>query len=100
MGQLKISCSLFFREVLAVTVAYRSLLGGFAGELAAFKAEFNAFGECAVADLAELVFSCNATDASVWARAAGHFGAFLAGDSADSYFQNISPTPVYVAGWL
>ena len=48
---------------MAVTVAYGSLLGGFAWELVAFKAEFNTFGVGAVADLAELVFPCNAANA-------------------------------------
>jgi hypothetical protein len=50
------------------------LLGGFTWELVAFKAEFNAFGVGAVADLAELVFPCNAADISVWACAFLHFG--------------------------
>ena len=65
--------------ILAVTIAYGSLLGGFAGELAAFKAELDAFGVGAVADFAELVFSCNAANGSVRAGAFLHFWAFFAG---------------------
>ncbi len=63
---------------MAVTVAYGPLLGGFAGELLAFKTEFNAFGVSTVADLAELVFSCHAPDVAVGAGAFLHFGTFLA----------------------
>jgi hypothetical protein len=95
MRKLKSNCSLFSSEVLAVTVAYWAFLCGFAGEFAAFKAEFNAFDECAVADLAELVFSCNAADAAVWACAAGHFGAFLACDSADTDFHNFTSNRLF-----
>jgi integrase len=63
---------------LAVTVAYGSLLGGFAGELFAFKAGFYAFGVGAVADLAELVFSCHAACRSVGA------GAFFTNPNLDA----------------
>lgn len=81
---------LFTRKVLAVAIAYGALLGGFAGELGAFKAEFDAFGVGAVADSAELVFSCYAADGSVWACGFLHFGAFFACDSADTDFHYYS----------
>jgi hypothetical protein len=71
---------------LAVTIAYGTLLGGFAGKLWTFKAELNAFGVGAVAYLAELVFACYAADGSVWAITLLHFGAFLAGYSTDTDF--------------
>ena len=77
---------LFTGKVLAVAIAYRALLGGFAGKLGAFKAEFDAFGVGAVAYLAEFVFACYAADGSVWACALLHFGAFFACDSADTDF--------------
>ena len=77
---------LFTCKKLAVTVAYGALLGGFAGKLGAFKAEFDAFGVGAVADSAELVFACYAADGSVWACVLLHFGAFFACDSADADF--------------
>jgi hypothetical protein len=60
------------------------LLGGFAWKLFAFKAEFNAFTVGAVADFAELVFHSHTADAAVGACAALHFGAFLAGDTANT----------------
>ena len=69
---------------MAVTVADGALLGGFAWELFAFKAEFDAFGVGAVADLAELVFSCHATNCSVGACAALHSGAFFTSDTANT----------------
>jgi hypothetical protein len=53
----------------------------------AFKAEFNAFVVCTVADLAELVFPRHATDCAIWACIAHHFWAFLAGDTSDTDFQ-------------
>jgi hypothetical protein len=62
------------------------LFGGFAGELFAFKAEFYAFGVGAVADFAEFVFSCYATNGAVWAGAFVHFWAFFACDSANPNF--------------
>jgi hypothetical protein len=52
----------FACNVLAVTVAYGALLGGFAGEFAAFKTELYAFSVGAVADFAEFVFSGYAAD--------------------------------------
>jgi len=61
--------------------------GSFTGELAAFKAQFYVFGVGAVADLAELVFSCYATVWTCWAGAFLHFWAFLACDSANTNFQ-------------
>ncbi len=61
-SHLKLALSLFTGKVLAVTVAYGALFGGFAWELGAFKAESDAFLLGAVADLAEPVLSCNATD--------------------------------------
>jgi hypothetical protein len=69
---------------LAVTVAYGSLFGGFTGELGAFKAEFDAFGVGAIADLAEFVLSCNAANATVGAGAFNHFWAFFTSDSANT----------------
>jgi hypothetical protein len=77
---------LFTRKVLAVAIAYGALLGGFAGKLGAFKAEFDAFGVGAVADSAELIFACYAAEFSVWAFALLHFGAFFTCDSADTDF--------------
>jgi hypothetical protein len=81
---LRFSRLRFTGKVLAVTVAYGSLLGGFAWELFAFKAEFDAFCVGAVADFAELVFTGNTADCAVGAFAALHFGAFLAGDTANT----------------
>ena len=69
---------------MAVSVADGSLLGGFTGEAAAFKAKFDAFGVGAVADLAELVFPCNAARFSVGACALLHLGTFLAGNTANT----------------
>jgi hypothetical protein len=60
------------------------LLGGFTGELFAFKAQFNAFDECAVADLAKLILSCYAASRSIGAGAFLHFGAFLASNTANT----------------
>jgi hypothetical protein len=62
------------------------LLSRFAWKLGAFKAELDAFCEGAVADLTKLVFSGDAADASVWAGAFGHFGAFFAGYSTYTDF--------------
>lgn len=75
---------------MAVTVAYGSLLGGFAWKLFAFKAEFDSFGMGAVADLAELVFSCYTTSCSIGAVVALHFGAFLTSDTANTNLHNKS----------
>jgi hypothetical protein len=69
---------------LAVTEANGSLLCGFAGKLFTFKTEFNAFSECAVADLAKLVFPRNAANTAVWALSALHSGTFLAGNTANT----------------
>jgi hypothetical protein len=85
-ANLKLPILRFARNVLAVTVADGSHLGGFAWELVAFKAEFNAFVVGAVADFAELVFPCNAADAAVGACATLHSGAFLAGNAANTNF--------------
>lgn len=74
----------FSRNVLAVTVAYWSLLSGFAWKLFAFKAEPDSFRVGAVADLAELVFSCYTASCSIGALVALHFGAFLASDTANT----------------
>jgi hypothetical protein len=60
------------------------LLGGFTWELATFKAEFHTFSVSAVADFAELVLSCHATNTSIWTCIALHFWAFLAGDSTNT----------------
>jgi hypothetical protein len=79
---------------LAVPVAYWPLLGGFAWELFAFKTEVDAFGVSAVADLAELVLPCNATDSAVWACVALHSGTFLAGDTANTDFHKL-PSPCF-----
>ena len=77
---------MFAQNVLIVTVTDGSLLGGFTGELAAFKAEFYAFGVGAVADFAELVLPSHAASCSVGACGTLHSGAFLAGDSANTNF--------------
>jgi hypothetical protein len=74
----------FASYVLAVTIAYGSALGGFAGKLFAFKTQLHAFAIGAVADLTKLVFPSNAADAAVWACAFLHFGAFFAGDSTNA----------------
>ena len=60
------------------------MLGGFTGKLAAFEAEFYAFGVGAVADFAELVLPRYATDYAVGAGAFLHSGAFLASNSANT----------------
>lgn len=72
----------FSRNVLAVTVAYWSLLSGFAWKLFAFKAELDSFRVGAVADLAELVFSCYTARCSIGAVVTLHFRAFLTSDTA------------------
>jgi len=74
----------FARNVLAVAEAYGSLLGGFTREFVAFKAKLHALGVCTVADFAKLVLSRNTANGSVWASVALHFGAFLAGNSANT----------------
>lgn len=76
----------FACDVLAVTVAYWSAFGCFAWELFAFKTQLYAFDIGAVADLAKFVLPSNAAVAAVWACALLHFGAFFAGDSANTDF--------------
>lgn len=73
---------------MAVTIAYGALLGGFTRERGAIKAEFNAFCEGTVADLAKLVLARYAANAAVGAGAASHFWAFFAGDSTYTDFQD------------
>ncbi len=73
---------------MAVSIAYGSLLGGFTGKFTAVKAVLDASGVSAVADFAELVFASYAADFAVWAGMFLHFGAFLAGDSADTDFHS------------
>jgi hypothetical protein len=67
------------------------LLGGFTGELWAFKAELYAFRISAVANLAELVRSCNTASLSIWTGLFLHFWTFFASDAADtnSHFKDL-----------
>jgi hypothetical protein len=70
------------RKVHAVTVTYWSFFSCFTGELFTFKAQLDAFVESAVANLAEFVLSCYASNSAVWASAILHFWAFLASNTA------------------
>jgi hypothetical protein len=76
----------FSTDELAVAIAYWSFLSCFAWKLAAFKAEFNAFGVRAVADLAKLVFSRNATFWTCRANSFLHFWASLTCYAANTNF--------------
>lgn len=80
----------FACKVLAVPVAYGTLFGCLAGELAAFKAEFDAFLVGAVAYGAELVGAGYAACFSVGAAFGLHFGAFFTCDSAYAYSHRIT----------
>jgi hypothetical protein len=90
---------LFPRQILAVTITYGARLGGFTGELFAVKAEFDAFGVCAVTDCTELVFSGYAAVGSRWATVFLHFGAFFAGYSTYTSFHKSTTMPSW-ANWL
>lgn len=73
---------------MAKPVVYRALLGGFAGELGALKAQTYTFTVGAVADSAKLVFPRHTSRATVWAVAFLHLWAFFAAYSADANFHS------------
>jgi muramoyltetrapeptide carboxypeptidase LdcA involved in peptidoglycan recycling len=87
-ADLTISPLSFSREVHAVTIAYGALLGDFTGKIGAIKTQLNASLMSTVADGTEAVFPRHAAHFAVGAASRLHFGAFLAGNSANANFHN------------